>query len=115
MTRRPLQWLYRLAAIGALTGILVGPQAMVVAACTEPAKAGHHQSHDRHRSQMPQHCCDICSVACSAIGLHGAAGSPALPVALSWFAAPGFQWTAEVVVSPRFLHPLALGPPLLLA
>jgi hypothetical protein len=115
MTLRPLLWFYRLAAIGALTGILVGPQAMVAAACTEPVMAGHHQSHDKHRPAMPQHCCDLCSVACSGIALHGSPGSLALPAAPSWLAAPGFRWKALVVVSPRFLHPLALGPPLLLA
>lgn len=115
MIPRRLQWFYRLAAIGALTGVLVGPQAMVAAACMEPAMAGHHQSHDKHTPPMPQHCCDLCSVACSGIALHGTSGSFALRVAPSWLAAPGFRWKAEIVVAPRFLHPLALGPPSLLA
>lgn len=112
MIPRQLQWFFRLAALAALTGVLVGPQAMVAAACTEPAESGHHQSHNGKRHPpMPQHCCDLCSVACSGTALHGTPGSLALPVAQTGYTAPGFLRWAEVVVWFRYLHPLALGPP----
>ncbi|MEP7325792.1 MAG: hypothetical protein ABI836_07585 [Gemmatimonadota bacterium] len=113
MIPRPLQWLYRFATIGALTGILVGPQAMVAAACMDSSRTEHHQSHGKHQPAMPQHCCDLCSVACSSTALLVVPPTPSFTDGRTFLTASGFHWRNDVVVSVRFLYPLALGPPAL--
>ena len=113
MISRPLRWLHRLAALFALAGILVGPQAMVAAACQEPAEGGHrHHSHQQH--SVPQHCCDLCSVVCSGTALQVVSGSPDIANGLLSIRLSDVRFESGVVVSVRFLYPLALGPPSLL-